>query len=84
VQAVNYSHARNHLKSLIEDVNTNFEKYIITTKNDARAVLISLEEYNSMKETLHLLSTPANRDRLLASIQEIEAGRFETKELVEE
>ena len=84
MQAVNYSHARNNLKSLIDDVNENFETYLITTKNNKKAVLISAEEYNSMKETLYLLSTPANRDRLLASIQEIEAGRFEEKALIEE
>jgi len=36
VQAVNDSHARNHLKSLIEDVNTNFEEYIITTKDNVK------------------------------------------------
>ncbi|WP_457594770.1 type II toxin-antitoxin system Phd/YefM family antitoxin [Hydrogenimonas sp.] len=84
MQAVNYSFARNHLKSLIEDVNRNFEEYLITTKNDHSAILISLEEYNSMKETLYLLSTPANRERVLESIQEIEAGRFESKKLIEE
>ena len=84
MQAVNYSHARNNLKSLIDDVDENFETYLITTKNNKKAVLISAEEYNSMKETLYLLSTPANRDRLLASIQEIEAGRFEEKALIEE
>ncbi len=84
MQAVNYSHARNNLKSLIDDVDENFETYLITTKNDKKAVLISADEYHSMKETLYLLSTPANRDRLLESIQEIEAGYFETKELIEE
>ena len=84
MQAVNYSHARNNLKLLIDDVDENFETYLITTKNNKKAVLISAEEYSSMKETLYLLSTPANRDRLLASIQEIEAGHFKEKELIEE
>ncbi|BDY12739.1 type II toxin-antitoxin system Phd/YefM family antitoxin [Hydrogenimonas cancrithermarum] len=84
MQAVNYSHARNNLKSLIEDVDRNFEEYLITTKNDAKAILISVDEYNSMKETLYLLSTPANRERLLESIRQIEAGRFQERELVEE
>ncbi len=84
MQAVNYSHARNNLKSLIDDVDENFETYLITTKNDKKAVLISAQEYSSIKETLYLLSTPANRDRLLQSIQEIEAGRFKKKMLIEE
>ncbi|ADV46310.1 type II toxin-antitoxin system Phd/YefM family antitoxin [Nitratifractor salsuginis] len=84
MRAVNYSHARNNLKSLIDDVDQNFEEYLITTKNNTKAMLISVDEYNAMKETLYLLSTPANRERLLESIQQIEAGRFSEKELIEE
>ncbi len=84
MQAVNYSHARNNLKSLIDDVDENFEEYIITTKNDTKAMLISVDEYHSMKETLYLLSSTTNRERLLESIKEIEAGRFEDKVLIEE
>jgi antitoxin YefM len=84
MQAVNYSHARNNLKSLIDDVDENFEEYLITTKNNTKAMLISVDEYNAMKETLYLLSTPTNRERLLESIQQIEAGRFSEKELIEE
>ncbi len=84
MQAVNYSHARNNLKSLIDDVNENFEEYLIITKNDKKAMLISVDEYHSMKETLYLLSSSANRERLLESIEQIEAGRFENRELIEE
>ncbi len=46
MQAVNYSHARNNLKSLIDEVCENDEEIIITTKNNKSAVLISLDRYN--------------------------------------
>ena len=46
IQAVNYSHARNNLKSLIDEVCDNDEEIIITTKNDKSIVMISLDEYN--------------------------------------
>lgn len=46
MQAVNYSHARNNLKSLIEEVCDADEQIIITTKNNKSAMLISLDEYN--------------------------------------
>ena len=46
MQAVNYSHARNNLKSLIDDVCDKDEEVIITTKNDKSVVMISLDEYN--------------------------------------
>jgi len=44
--AVNYTHARNNLKSLIDTVCDNDEEVIITTKNDRSVVLLSLDEYN--------------------------------------
>lgn len=46
MQAVNYSHARNNLKSLIDLACDENEEIIITTKNDKSVVLISLDEYN--------------------------------------
>ena len=46
MQAVNYSYARNNLKSLIDEVCENDEEVIITTKNDKSVVMISLDEYN--------------------------------------
>ena len=46
MQAVNYSHARNNLRALIDEVCDEEEQIIITTKNNKSAVLISLDEYN--------------------------------------
>lgn len=46
MQAVNYSHARNNLKSLIDQACDNDEEIIITTKNDKSVVMISMDAYN--------------------------------------
>jgi len=46
MQAVNYSHARNNLKSIIDNVCDNNEEVIITTKNDKSVIILSLDEYN--------------------------------------
>ena len=46
MQAVNYSHARNNLKSIIDDVCDNNEEVIITTKNDKSVIILSMDEYN--------------------------------------
>lgn len=46
MQAVNYSHARNNLKSIIDDVCDNNEEVIITTKNDKSVIMLSMDEYN--------------------------------------
>ena len=81
MQAVLYSQARNNLRDIINQVCNNFEEFIITTKEKQSAVLISQDEYNSMKETLYLLSSKNNRDRLLDAVEEIESGKFITKDL---
>ena len=81
MQAMFYSAARNNLRSMIDSVCNDCEEYIITTKDNQSAVLISYEEYASMKETMYLLSSTTNRDRLLDSVEEIENGNFTVKEI---
>jgi antitoxin YefM len=81
MQAMFYSAARNNLRSMIDSVCNDCEEYIITTKDNQSAVLISYEEYASMKETMYLLSSKTNRDRLMDSIEEIEKGQFTIQEI---
>jgi len=81
MQAVLYSQARNNLRSIINQVCDNFEEFIITTKERQSVVLISQDEYNSMKETLYLLSSKNNRERLLDAVEEIKSSRFITKDI---
>jgi antitoxin YefM len=46
-------------------------------------VIVSLEDYESLKETAYLLQNPANARRLLASIERLESGAGQVRELVE-
>lgn len=52
IQAVNYSHARNNLKSIIDDVHDNDEAYIVTTKHGKTVMIMSLEEYSRNHDKL--------------------------------
>jgi len=81
MQAVFYSQARNNLRDIINKVCNDFDEYIITTKDKQSAVLISYEEYSSMKETMYLLSSRTNRNRLNEAIDEIENLKFTKKDL---
>jgi antitoxin YefM len=81
MQAVLYSQARNNLRSMINQVCDNFEEFIITTKEKQTVVLISQDEYNAMKETIYLLSSKNNRDRLLNAVDQIESSKFVKKEI---
>ena len=81
MQAVGYSQARNNLRSLINNVCQNYDEVTITTKDNKSAVLLSKDEFDSMKETLYLLSSKNNRDRLLDAIDEIENAKFFKKDI---
>ena len=83
METILYSQARNNLRTLIDKVCIDFSEFIISTKNNKQAVLISYDEYKGLKETLYLLSSKNNRDRLLDAVEEIEKGNFKTRELLQ-
>ena len=81
MNVVPYSQAKKNLKEIINKVCDDFDEYIITTKDEKSVVLISYEEYSSMKETIYLLSSKNNRDRLNNAVEQIENSKFLKKEI---
>lgn len=71
--AITASEARKNLFPLIEQVNDDRIPVEITSKRGA-AVLMSRSEYDALEETAHLLRSPANARRLLASLQQAATG----------
>lgn len=82
METVNYTDFRSNLKHWLDKVVNDVSDIIIKRKSGKDLVLISLEEYNSLKETTYLL-TGKNRDILLNSIKELEAGNGMEKDLIE-
>lgn len=82
METVNYSNFRSNLKYWFDKVIDNVNEVIIKRKGGKDLVLISLDEYNSLKETTYLL-TGKNREVLLNSIKELESGSVVQKELIE-
>ncbi len=80
--AANYTEFRTRLKKYLDNVEENNETLIIKRGSGKGAVLISLDEYNSMMETLHLLSSKANADRLYESIDQMRKGKVVRKRLL--
>jgi len=74
--ATNFSEFRTDLKKFLESVEDNNETLIIKRKTGKGTVLISLEEYNSIMETMHILSSKKNADRLYESIQQMKEGEI--------
>ncbi len=81
MNAVTVSEAKRDLERLIERVISDAEPTIVVTESGAQAVVLSLDEYNSWKETLYLLSNPANAAHLRKSIAEADAGYTEEHDL---
>lgn len=73
--AANYSEFRTDLKKYLDSVEDNNETLIIKRKSGKGTVMISLDEYNSIMETLHILSSKKNADRLYESIQQMKSGK---------
>jgi antitoxin YefM len=73
--ATNFSEFRVGLKGFLDSVENDNETLIIKRKSGKGTVLISLDEYNAIMETMHLLSSKKNADRLYESIQQMKAGQ---------
>jgi antitoxin YefM len=84
MQAVTLKDAKRNLPRLIEQVLADAEPRIVVNDAGQQVVLMPLDEFNSWKETLYLLASPANAAHLRRGIAEAESGRAETKELFTE
>ena len=81
MRAVFYSQARNNLREIINKVCDDFDEYIVTTKDNKSAVILSYDEYSAMKETMYLLSSKTNRERLNEAVEQIEDLKFIKKDI---
>jgi antitoxin YefM len=80
---VSYTELRQNLKQHMDEVCQTRAPLLVTRHRGEPVVMLSLAEYESLEETLHLLRDPANAERLLRSIAEADAGRLaehDTKE----
>lgn len=83
MQVINYTEFRNNLTKSLNAVNDDGETVIVSRSKGKNVVVMSLEEYNSMQETLYLSGTKANRRRLDEAIDEMNDGKFEKHNLID-
>jgi antitoxin YefM len=84
MQIANYSEFRTSLKQFLDSVENDNETLFIKRGTGKGAVMMSISEYNSIMETLHLLNSKANADRLYESIQQMKNGKVVENKIVEE
>ncbi|NCB59117.1 MAG: type II toxin-antitoxin system prevent-host-death family antitoxin [Gammaproteobacteria bacterium] len=84
MQVVSFTEARNNLKSVLDQVVNDADCTIITRRDAEDAVVMSLDYYNSLMETVHLLKSPANVAHLSKSIEQYRNGQATERELINE
>ncbi len=84
MEAITYTEARKNFSKTMHDVCENHQPVIITTQKQRPVVMMSLEDYNAIKETMHLLSSPKNAARLAKGIADIADKKYAEKQLFSE
>jgi antitoxin YefM len=82
MEVLSYSDARKNLKSVMDKVVADHSEAIITRRNGEAVVMVSLSEWNSIRETEYLLSNPENAKRLRSGIEQFNAGKGLQRELI--
>ena len=74
MRTLNYTAARKNLASAIDDVVNDHTPLVITKGSDKAVVMMSLDDWNAWQETMYLLRSPANAERLLQATRDFEEG----------
>lgn len=83
MKTMSYTESRARYAEVLDAVVNDREEVVITRAGHEPAVIVSLDDYESLKETAYLLRSPVNARRLLESIDQLEAGEGVERELIE-
>jgi antitoxin YefM len=82
MRVINYSQARASLKSVLNTVTQDHDIIVINRRDGADAVIMGLDHYQSVIETLYLVSSPANAASLAKAIAQDTAAIAVSHELL--
>jgi antitoxin YefM len=83
MKTMSYTESRARYAEVLDAVVNDREEVVITRAGHEPAVIVSLDDYESLKETAYLLRSPVNARRLLESIDQLEAGEGVERKLTE-
>jgi len=84
MRIISFTEARNKLKTVLDQVVNDADCTVITRRDSEDAVVMSLDYYNSLMETVHLLKSPANAEHLRKSIDQYRKGKAKDNDLPDE
>ncbi|BAQ63439.1 type II toxin-antitoxin system Phd/YefM family antitoxin [Geminocystis sp. NIES-3709] len=68
MQTIHYDHFQENLTVVIDEISEKHQPIRLELSDSVRAIVLSEEDYNSMVETLYLLSNPVNAEKLLQAV----------------
>lgn len=83
MKTISYTELRQHLAGALDQVNEDRAPLYVTRQRGKGAVLLSAEDYASIEETLHLMSSPRNAARLNEAIEGLRKGEGKPQDLIE-
>jgi antitoxin YefM len=83
MEAATYTQVRKNFASIMNRVCDDHAPIIITRQNERPVVMVSLEDYNAIEETLYLLKSPANAARLSKALQDLGNKKYLSKDLID-
>jgi antitoxin YefM len=83
MDVISYTDTRERLKDVMDRVVADRQPVVISRQKAESVVMVSLADWHAIEETLHLLSTPANAQRLISAIEELDAGGGTERKLIE-
>jgi antitoxin YefM len=83
MRTMSYTESRARYAEVLDSVTNDREEVVITRAGHDPVVMVSLADYESLRETAYLMRSPANARRLLDAMERLEAGRGQTHELIE-
>lgn len=84
MNVLNYTEFRRSLAKSLDKVNDDAEIVIVSRSKGKNVVVMALEEYNSMLETMRLNKSGPNRKRLQQAVDEMNKGDFQQHTLAED
>lgn len=84
MRVISFSEARSKLKAVLDRVVNDADYTIITRRDAEDTVVMSLDQFNGLMETVHLLKSPANSAHLSRSIEQYRKGKTERHGLIDE
>lgn len=82
MKTMSYTESRARYAEVLDGVINDREEVVITRAGHEPVVIVSLEDYESLRETAYLMRSPANARRLLDAMERLEAGHGQAHDLI--